>query len=72
MASRGLDVKDVAYVVNFDLPNTIEDYVHRIGRTARAGLNGDAYSLFTRKNVIILKDLVKLLKEANQEVPSPL
>ena len=69
VASRGLDVKDVGYVVNYDLPNTIEDYVHRIGRTARAGQNGDAYSLFTRKNIVIVKGLVKLLKEANQEVP---
>lgn len=64
VASRGLDVKDVKYVVNYDMPNQIEDYVHRIGRTARAGTTGSAYCLFTRKNMMLAKDLIKLLKEA--------
>ena len=40
------DVKDIKYVINYDLPNVIEDYIHRIGRTARAGATGIAYSLF--------------------------
>jgi ATP-dependent RNA helicase RhlE len=47
IASRGLDVADVSHVVNFDLPNTYEDYVHRIGRTARAGASGCAISLIS-------------------------
>lgn len=64
VASRGLDVKDVKYVINFDMPNQLEDYVHRIGRTARAGASGSSYSLFTRKNMMLAKDLIKLLKEA--------
>ena len=40
VASRGLDVKDIGIVINYDMPNTIEDYVHRIGRTGRAGNKG--------------------------------
>ena len=47
MAARGLDVKEVQLVVNFDMPNNIEDYIHRIGRTGRAGATGVAVSFFT-------------------------
>jgi len=42
-----LDVKDIKYVINFDFPNNVEDYVHRIGRTGRAGATGTAYTFFT-------------------------
>src|SRR2546425_13315683 len=45
IAGRGIDVEDISHVVNYDLPNVPEDYVHRIGRTARAGATGDALSL---------------------------
>ncbi|CDW80654.1 UNKNOWN [Stylonychia lemnae] len=72
VASRGLDVKDIKYVINYDMPKQIEDYVHRIGRTARAGTTGIAYGLFTRNNVMISKELIKLLKEAQQEIPDSL
>ena len=72
VASRGLDVKDVAYVINYDMPKQIEDYVHRIGRTARAGSTGVAYGLFTSANYMIAKDLTKLLTEAKQEIPDGL
>lgn len=44
MASRGLDVKDIRHVINYDMPNQIEDYVHRIGRTGRAGAKGESWS----------------------------
>lgn len=64
VASRGLDVKDVKYVVNYDMPGQMEDYVHRIGRTGRAGNSGCSYSLFTRKNMMLAKEMIKLLKEA--------
>ena len=47
VASRGLDVSDIMLVINFDMPNQISDYVHRIGRTGRAGKIGTAYSFFT-------------------------
>lgn len=63
-----LDVSDIKYVINFDFPNNSEDYVHRIGRTARAKRTGTAYSLFTSANAKQAKDLVDVLKEAKQEV----
>eukprot|EP00933_Yihiella_yeosuensis_P016792 TRINITY_DN14211_c0_g1_i2.p1 TRINITY_DN14211_c0_g1~~TRINITY_DN14211_c0_g1_i2.p1 ORF type:complete len:142 (-),score=18.80 TRINITY_DN14211_c0_g1_i2:13-438(-) len=47
VAQRGLDVKDVPYVVNYDMPKTPEDYIHRIGRTGRAGIKGTAVSFFS-------------------------
>ncbi|XP_061345286.1 DEAD-box ATP-dependent RNA helicase 52B-like [Gastrolobium bilobum] len=70
VASRGLDIPHVAHVINFDLPRDIDDYVHRIGRTGRAGKSGLATAFFSIKNISLAKDLVGLLQEANQDVPS--
>ncbi|XP_045830500.1 DEAD-box ATP-dependent RNA helicase 52C-like [Trifolium pratense] len=70
VASRGLDIPHVAHVINFDLPRDIDDYVHRIGRTGRAGQTGLATAFFCSKNLPIAKSLVGLLQEAKQEVPS--
>ncbi|KAJ0394467.1 hypothetical protein ATCC90586_010005 [Pythium insidiosum] len=72
VASRGLDIKDVRYVVNFDMPKNIEDYIHRIGRTARAGQKGTAISFFSNENSRLAGPLVKILREADQEVPRDL
>mmetsp|Transcript_7812 Transcript_7812/g.14974 ORF Transcript_7812/g.14974 Transcript_7812/m.14974 type:complete len:389 (-) Transcript_7812:5850-7016(-) len=72
VAARGLDVKDINYVINYDFPNQVEDYVHRIGRTARAGATGTAITFFTRSNARLVHDLVNVLKEANQPVPEGL
>lgn len=47
VAARGLDVPNVGAVINFDFPNGVEDYVHRIGRTGRAGASGESYTFFT-------------------------
>lgn len=47
VAARGLDVPNVVAVINYDFPNGVEDYVHRIGRTGRAGATGEAYTFFT-------------------------
>ena len=69
VAARGLDIPDVEYVINYSFPMTIEDYVHRIGRTGRAGKDGVAHSFFTRKDRMLAGCLVHVLKEANQEVP---
>ncbi|KAK6090560.1 hypothetical protein P3W45_000283 [Vairimorpha bombi] len=69
VAARGLDIKDVVLVVNYDFPNNIEDYVHRIGRTARGNVTeGLSHSFFTYENRGCANDLIKMLKEANQEV----
>jgi len=68
VAARGLDVEDVKYVINFDYPNTSEDYVHRIGRTGRCNLSGTAYAFFTPNNARQAKDLIAVLEEANQTI----
>lgn len=71
VAARGLDIPNVTHVVNFDLPNDIDDYVHRIGRTGRAGNPGNSIAFFNHeKNKNVIKDLVQILKDANQQVPS--
>jgi ATP-dependent RNA helicase DDX3X len=69
VASRGLDISNVANVVNFDAPNNIQEYVHRIGRTGRAGKQGRAITFLTEKSRLLVKDLYSLLCECNQEVP---
>ncbi|CAG9532886.1 unnamed protein product [Cercopithifilaria johnstoni] len=69
VAARGLDIPNVKHVINFDLPTDIDEYVHRIGRTGRAGNIGLATSFFTDRNRNISHDLVDLLVESNQEVP---
>ncbi|RQM05466.1 hypothetical protein DH86_00002011 [Scytalidium sp. 3C] len=70
VAARGLDIPNVTHVVNYDLPTDIDDYVHRIGRTGRAGNTGISTAFFNRGNRGVVRDLIELLKEANQEVPS--
>lgn len=62
VAARGLDIAELPCVINFDLPYNAEDYVHRIGRTGRAGASGDAISLFTDKDARSLADIEKLIK----------
>lgn len=69
VAARGLDVKDIRIVVNYDFPTGIEDYVHRIGRTGRAGATGVAYTFFCEQDWKHAGDLVKVLEGANQPVP---
>ena len=70
VAARGLDIPNVKHVINFDMPHEFEEYVHRIGRTGRAGNLGIATSFFNRKNTNITQDLYDLLTEAKQEVPT--
>ena len=69
VAARGLDIPNVTHVINYDLPGDIDDYVHRIGRTGRAGNTGVATAFFNRGNRNIARDMVDLLEEAKQEVP---
>lgn len=68
VAARGLDVEDVKYVINFDYPNSSEDYIHRIGRTGRCQSAGTAYAYFTPNNARQAKELIAVLEEARQVV----
>ena len=76
IAARGIDIEELPYVVNYELPYTPEDYVHRIGRTGRAGLPGEAISLMCPDETRMLADIEKLLKrelprEAAQDYGRP-
>jgi ATP-dependent RNA helicase DDX5/DBP2 len=71
-ASRGLDVKNISIVVNYEFPNNIETYIHRIGRTGRAGTTGFAVSFLSWENQRLFSDLVQLLKRNNQPIPPEL
>jgi ATP-dependent RNA helicase DDX5/DBP2 len=68
VASRGLDVDDVKFVINYDFPSNIEDYVHRIGRTGRSDNKGTSYTFFTQANGAKVDELVNILQESNQYV----
>ncbi|KAL5946892.1 RNA-dependent ATPase [Pyricularia oryzae] len=72
VAARGLDIPEVKLVINVTFPLTIEDYVHRIGRTGRAGKQGQAITLFTEHDKAHSGSLVNVLKGANQPVPDDL
>ncbi|XP_064020280.1 probable ATP-dependent RNA helicase DDX43 isoform X2 [Pogoniulus pusillus] len=72
LASRGLDVHDITHVFNFDFPRNIEEYVHRIGRTGRAGRTGVALTLVTENDWRVASELIEILERANQVVPSKL
>ena len=66
IAARGIDIDDLEYVLNFEIPNISETYVHRIGRTGRAGANGTAFSFCEKEEIPFLRDIQKLIK---QEIP---
>lgn len=68
VASRGIDIEDITYVVNYDFPRNIEEYVHRVGRTGRANRLGTSLSFFTRHDWGAAANLIDIMKEAGQEV----
>ena len=69
VASRGLDIPEVSYVINFDMPNNIEVYVHRIGRCGRVGNKGSSLTLLTQQDKLIFKPLFELLCKSKQKIP---
>ena len=72
VAARGLDVNNVVAVINFDFPTNCEDYVHRIGRTGRAGATGESYTFMTYADSKHARELMQLLSDAGQVVPPEL
>jgi len=69
VAQRGLDIKNVQIVVNYDPPSNMEDYVHRIGRTGRAGDKGDAYTCLKDEDRSIAQSIAQIMRKVGQEVP---
>ena len=62
VASRGLDIQDVAHVINYDLPTLPEDFIHRVGRTGRAGAHGKASTLVSPAETLELRSIERVLK----------
>lgn len=70
VCARGLDIKDLILVINFKCPNHIEDYIHRIGRTGRAGLKGLAVTFITPQEDMYAYELIKAIQSNNQKPSS--
>ena len=68
VAARGLDIPNVAAVVNFDFPTGTEDYIHRIGRTGRAGATGESYTFMSQEDAKHARDLMQVMREAGQTI----
>ena len=66
------DITDVRYVINYDFPQSCEDYVHRVGRTARGDDVGTSYTFMTNKDGKMVKSLIEILEESGQKVPEDL
>jgi len=72
VAARGLDIPNVEYVINYTFPLTVEDYIHRIGRTGRGGKTGISHTLFTIREKHLAGALSNVLRQAKQDVPEAL
>jgi ATP-dependent RNA helicase RhlE len=71
IAARGLDVESISHVINYDIPDTADAYIHRIGRTGRAERTGDAFTLVTPEDNAMVKELEKIMGQAlsRQTIP---
>jgi ATP-dependent RNA helicase RhlE len=75
IAARGIDIDELTHVINYELPNIPETYIHRIGRTGRAGASGIAFSFCDAEEIDFLKDIHKLISKpipVNDEHPYPM
>ena len=71
IAARGIDIDSLPYVINYEIPNIAEDYVHRIGRTGRAGMEGEAISLVSHDERGFMRDIERLIKRDLERVVVP-
>ena len=71
IAARGIDIDNISHVINYDLPNEPESYVHRIGRTARAGAEGTAYSFCAAEDRDFLRDIERLTRTKIETLEHP-
>lgn len=71
IAARGLDIEEISHVINFDIPNTPDDYIHRIGRTARAEATGDAFTLVDKKEEPLVREIEQVLHRTLPRVMLP-
>ena len=69
--SRGIDITDINLVINFDVPNDAEDYVHRIGRTARANTTGVALTLINKYDIQKFRDIEAMIESSVPKIPLP-
>ncbi|KAI8096662.1 P-loop containing nucleoside triphosphate hydrolase protein [Halteromyces radiatus] len=69
VAARGIDIKNVMHVINYDLPDSMDEYIHRIGRTARTGKSGLATSFYNERSEQLAPEITKLLVENKQKIP---
>lgn len=69
LMARGLDFKGVNLVINYDFPQTIASYIHRIGRTGRAGRQGEAITYYTQDDIPYMKGVVNVMKESGCDIP---
>jgi ATP-dependent RNA helicase DDX46/PRP5 len=72
VCARGLDIKHIKVVINYMCPNHSEDYVHRVGRTGRAGNKGTAYTFITHDECLYAADLIRALENSGNPVPDDL
>lgn len=72
VASRGLDIDDITYILNYDFPSNAEEYVHRVGRTGRAGRTGKSITFFTREDWRHAQELIDILSKSSSEIPEKL
>lgn len=70
VAARGIDVPDISHVINFDLPNSLDEYIHRIGRTGRAGAKGTAFSFASSRDRQVLREVKEFIEVADDFSPS--
>ena len=71
IVSRGIDIDDIRMVINYDVPHDVEDYIHRIGRTARADRDGEAITLVSEEDMFYFQQIERFLEKTIEKTPNP-